>query len=281
MSNLTTLAKMHFRRMFAAAGIHVIKSKYSRWQAELYDESERPKQPKYVNLGAGAFYHPLWHNVDVPNDYYSTQQGNLHVAHDFTKREPLPFASASVKVFYCSHLIEHLSNEDAQRLFKEVHRCLVPGGVFRLTCPDMELQYFAYRRSDAALWGTTSPWRTQPKDLEQRFLEHFATALSETHVYLGVPTLSSSAMRRMFEELDMDSFFESIVAMLPSDINARMPEGHCNWFSPAKLNAMLGTAGFPEILHSRYLQSIEPKLRDPRLFDGTCPDISLYIDCVK
>ncbi len=150
-----------------------------------------------------------------------------------------------------------------------------------MTCPDMALQYFAYRRNDAALWGTTSPWRTQPKDLEQRFLEYFATALSETHGHLGIPTVPSSKLRRMFEEHDMDSFFDTLIGMLPADINARMPEGHCNWFSPEKLNAMLNTAGFPEIHHSRYLQSIDPKLRDPRLFDGTCPDISLYIESVK
>ena len=281
MNNLTTLAKMYGRRMFATAGIHVIKSKYSRWQSELYDESERPQQPKYVNLGAGAFYHPLWHNVDVPNEYYSAQQENLHIAHDFTKHDPLPFESGSVKVFYCSHLIEHLSNVDVQRLFMEVYRCLVPGGVFRVTCPDMALQYSAYRRNDAALWGTTSPWRTQPKDLEQRFLEHFATALSETHSQLGVTTVSSSELRSVFEEHDMESFFDTLLGRLPADINARMPEGHCNWFSPEKLNTMLKTSRFPEILHSHYLQSIEPRLRDPRLFDGTCPDISLYIESVK
>jgi len=281
MNKLTTLAKLYFRRIFAAAGIHVIKSKYSRWQSELYDESERPRQPKYVNLGSGAFYHPLWHNVDVPNEYYSAHQSNLHIAHDFAKHKPLPFDSGSVKVFYCSHLIEHLPNEDTQRLFKEVHRCLVSGGVFRLTCPDMALLYFAYRRSDNALWGASSPWGTKPKDLEQRFLEYFATALTETHAHLGMLTLPSSELRRMVEELDMDSFFDTIVGFLPADINARMPEGHCNWFSPEKLSSMLREAGFREVHHSRYLQSIEPKLRDPRLFDGTCPEISMYIDVVK
>jgi hypothetical protein len=85
----------------------------------------------------------------------------------------------------------------------------------------------------------------------------------------------------MAEEHEMDSFFNTLVGMLPPDINARMPEGHCNWFSPEKLNTMLKTAHFHEVFHSRYLQSIEPRLRDPRLFDGTCPEISLYIESMK
>ena len=29
-----------------------------------YEESTRPSTPRYINIGAGSFYHPYWHNLD-------------------------------------------------------------------------------------------------------------------------------------------------------------------------------------------------------------------------
>jgi len=110
-------------------------------------------------LAAGAFYHPYWHNLDTPNDFYaSSQRGHLHIEHDLTSRQPLPFDTDSLKVVYISHVVEHISDEDVQYCFAEVYRCLQSGGFFRITCPDIDLEYDAYCRGDLTVWMWPTPW---------------------------------------------------------------------------------------------------------------------------
>jgi SAM-dependent methyltransferase len=46
----------------------------------------------------------------------------------------LPLSDASVGLAFCSEVVEHL--EQPEILFKEVHRVLVPGGLFLLTTPN-------------------------------------------------------------------------------------------------------------------------------------------------
>lgn len=51
--------------------------------------------------------------------------------------EPLPLASQSVEWAYAEHLIEHVPPRTALAWLAEVRRVLVPGGVLRLTTPDL------------------------------------------------------------------------------------------------------------------------------------------------
>ena len=50
----------------------------------------------------------------------------------------LPFASGTVAVVYSSHMLEHLSREEADRFFGEVSRVLQPGGWVRIAVPDLK-----------------------------------------------------------------------------------------------------------------------------------------------
>ncbi len=53
-------------------------------------------------------------------------------------RNPLPFASQSVELVYCSHMIEHLYPDDAINLLKEIRRVLMNEGVARMAVPCIE-----------------------------------------------------------------------------------------------------------------------------------------------
>jgi hypothetical protein len=44
---------------------------------------------------------------------------------------------------------------------------------------------------------------------------------------------------------------------------------------------MLLEAGFSQVYESRYAQSHCPELRDKTLFDTTCPELSVYVECRK
>lgn len=249
---------------------------------ELYPGKSRPVVPKYVNIGAGVFYHPCWHNLDTPNDYYEkSQRGNLHISHDLTANAPLPFANDSLEVVYTSHVIEHVSDSDTARLFAEVYRCMKPGGVFRITCPDMDLEYAAYRRGDRSFWRWKNAYGIYNTSMEQCFLDHFATILTQTHPDRAVRKCSDEEIRDVFERFEKEEALNYLIGKIPADQDKRYAGDHVNWFNAAKLNRMLRAAGFGTIIDSRYGQSVCPILRNTLIFDNTAPDLSLYIECVK
>jgi SAM-dependent methyltransferase len=65
---------------------------------------------------------------------------------DITKS--LPFAANSVSAIFSSHVFEHLFMNEVENLIKEIHTCLVPGGVCRVVVPDLEKIIGIYNRDD-------------------------------------------------------------------------------------------------------------------------------------
>jgi predicted SAM-dependent methyltransferase len=51
--------------------------------------------------------------------------------------QPLPFQDASVEWVYAEHLIEHVTLTEGIGWLREVRRILAPGGLLRLTTPDL------------------------------------------------------------------------------------------------------------------------------------------------
>lgn len=62
----------------------------------------------------------------------------------------LPVNDGSVRLLYCSHVLEHLSLADLRRALANCHRMLRPGGVFRLVLPDLEFLISEYVRSTSS-----------------------------------------------------------------------------------------------------------------------------------
>lgn len=251
----------------------------------LYSE-QRKNNSIYVNIGAGGFYHRYWTNLDKDNDFYrKIQSQTLYKSYDITSLSPLPFEDSSVDIFYTSHTIEHINDKCAEFLFRDVFRCLKKNGVFRVTCPDMELQYNAYARSDPTFWPQPSPWHTYSNTIEERFLEHFATCLTPRNIKKFALETKFAFDPKEFHNLiattEPSAFFNFICNFIPKDINSVFPEGHCNWFSHTKLTDMLQNAGYTDVQRSGFGQSLEPKLRRTDLFDSTCPEFSLYVEAYK
>jgi predicted SAM-dependent methyltransferase len=49
-----------------------------------------------------------------------------------------PFPDASFDYVFCEHFVEHIDPQDAATCFREVFRCLKPGGVFRIATPNLQ-----------------------------------------------------------------------------------------------------------------------------------------------
>lgn len=63
--------------------------------------------------------------------------------------EPLPFADSSLDWVYAEHLIEHVPLRTAIGWLAEVRRILAPGGLLRITTPDLARYVEGYRAAEA------------------------------------------------------------------------------------------------------------------------------------
>jgi predicted SAM-dependent methyltransferase len=91
--------------------------------------------------------HPALLNLDLcqvsDQKKRRTKQGRIYlldrayhfIQHDVT--QGLPFKNRSFDWIYAEHFIEHIGEEQAVLFLKEVKRILRPGGLVRLTTPDL------------------------------------------------------------------------------------------------------------------------------------------------
>ena len=86
---------------------------------------------KLVNIGCGSVFHPDWINLDVLPLAKNVQSYDI--------RDTLPFLSQEIDVCYSSHVLEHLSREQAKFFLTDCDRVLKPGGIIRIVVPDLEM----------------------------------------------------------------------------------------------------------------------------------------------
>lgn len=86
---------------------------------------------KLVNIGCGSVFHPDWVNLDVLPQTKEVQSYDI--------RDTLPFLSQEIDVCYSSHVLEHLSREQAKSFLTDCDRVLKPGGIIRIVVPDLEM----------------------------------------------------------------------------------------------------------------------------------------------
>ncbi len=112
----------------------------------IYRHFRAPKKGELkVHLGPGQKnYLDGWVNVDA-----NTFTGKCDVWADL--RNPLPFRNETVDAMYSHHVIEHLPN--IEHHFKEAHRCLKPGGVYRVGGPNGDSAIAKFVENDKQWFG--------------------------------------------------------------------------------------------------------------------------------
>lgn len=110
-------------------------------------------EPIKLNLGCGLNAPPGWINIDAS---FTARLSKWDVLYKFLcrlssikpvpwpknikvmdVRKKLPFLDESIQAIFTSHMLEHLTYEDAKFVAKECHRCLRDGGVIRIIVPDL------------------------------------------------------------------------------------------------------------------------------------------------
>lgn len=115
---------------------HVIRQ---RSVAQYLHSTSEPK----LQIGAWRFPLAGWLNSDLVTS-------TIHL--DLTR--PLPLPDDSFAYVFGEHVIEHLSERDGVKLLQEIRRVLRPGGVLRLTTPDLKKIIALYQdNNDAITWS--------------------------------------------------------------------------------------------------------------------------------
>jgi predicted SAM-dependent methyltransferase len=92
-----------------------------------------PRHPggeRFVHLGCGPINHPAFINVDavpLPHVHYVGSIARLPMFRDDT-----------VDLLYASHCLEHISYHKTHEVLAEWYRVLKPGGVLRVSVPDLD-----------------------------------------------------------------------------------------------------------------------------------------------
>jgi len=248
-----------------------------------YDRASLARRP-FINIGAGAFAHRYWTNVDYSSDAYAHLQQAAFVEHDLTALGPLPFAGGSLELAYTSHTIEHVNDAAVENLFRECRRVLRPGGGLRVTCPDARSFYQTVLDDNRAFWSFRKPWFTGPNSTAARledvtvldyFVREVATRRCRFYVHARNP-LPIEELREQVRALDYRSFLRLLqdnVAFDPAH-----PGEHINAWDEPRLIELLQAAGFSEVYVSRRGQSRFAPLMNLACFDTTMPWGSLYVE---
>ncbi len=286
---LLNLLGYEIRRL--GVGPHLDLELYS----SLYPEDSLTNK-RFYNIGAGGFSHPYWTNVDYDSEWYAANRSKTTggIQHDLFSLEPLPIETSTAEVVYSSHTVEHVNDEAAQNMFNEAHRILKPNGVFRLTTPNIDLEYRAYRHNDRDYfywiggYSVAKNWEKvkynkplNEASTGQIFLVHFAASVSILHSDGAKERIHDEELRKIFDEMDYEDALNYCTSRCPIEIQRKYPGLHLNWWNWNKACRMLKAAGFNEIYLSGYGQSFCPVLRNTALFDNTHPKISLYVEAVR
>lgn len=108
--------------------------------------------PSALIAGMPTFVHRLMYRMTGANRYYSEEtycallRDHRFLHHDLAYG--LPLKEGVADHIYSSHFFEHLYRPDAIHLFKECLRVLKPGGLMRVSIPDLEFAVSLYAKGE-------------------------------------------------------------------------------------------------------------------------------------
>lgn len=97
-----------------------------------------------LHLGCGEHLLPGWANIDLIG-FPGVIPWNL--------AERLPIADGSVDYVFSEHFHEHITLEQGAKLVAECHRVIRPGGVLRISTPDLQMLLEEYSAGRVDEWA--------------------------------------------------------------------------------------------------------------------------------
>lgn len=213
-----------------------------------------------VNMGAGHWEKSGWKTLDC---YLSAD-----IKADLRKCKPLPIKDNAVEKLFSSHCIEHIETYQLAYLFKDLYRCMKPGAIMRLACPDIDQAFEAYKNNNIN-WFNGICTRGE---IGTKLLNTIVSYKAGT----GGPQVPEDEIKEKFESLSKDEFIDWAISLCD---RSRSYIAHINGIYYEKLEKLLKDAGFENIERSSYKKSRDMELRGEH-FD-LHPTVSLFVECNK
>jgi len=211
---------------------------------------------KVLNVGGVDIVRDNWRSLDFNSRHYNHPSALIDYNVDLEKKRKWPIKDNSYNLVYCSHILEHLSQEAAMYTLKEIYRVLKARGGLRLVVPNMDLALQHY--GDKEWWGIHFPGM----NCEDAFMNFFASDL------VGKMKYDKSK--------NLDYYRKKIT----NESQERNPGNHRNWFTFVKVKRLLEEAGFKGIEKSQPRQSKFNEFCQKGI-DKTAEELSLYVDALK
>jgi predicted SAM-dependent methyltransferase len=141
--------------------------------------------PFKLELGAGTNAKPGWFATDL--SARQSPNGETTLALDAT--QPFDIPADCFDFIYCEHMIEHVPFSSGQRMLRECHRVLKPGGRLRIVTPSLGflLRIMSPDRSrlerSYLAWSVTQFVPNAPKITNAFFLNNFVRAWGHVFIY--------------------------------------------------------------------------------------------------
>ena len=180
---------------------------------------------RLLNIGCGETLHPKWVNVDIV-----AAMPGVH-AHDV--RRGLPYADRIFDACYCSHMLEHVTKDQARVIIGEAYRVLKKGGVARFVVPDLEQIVRHYLK---CLEDVTSGQEQREADYDWMILELFdqtvrSSSGGEMGIYLSDPALSNKAFIVNRIGLEAERIWHRNLVPKGTRIRAKLKSMKPSWFA--------------------------------------------------
>ena len=216
--------------------------------------------PVAVNIGGGTeFVHARWKNLEGSPGPANPTPFLFHPDCRF------PLGNGSVRTVYTSHCLEHLDDATVDRVLRETHRVLAPGGRLVVKLPDFDQALASWRSGDEAFfahdrWGLrrlVSMWprRGVSDTLETRasmvfcgwwndeYGDHFSSRRDDERAYHGPAVMPSDVLASLVAQTSPHALAAALRAHVVRT-EASYHFNHQNAWSRDELRDLLAREGF-------------------------------------
>ncbi len=276
---MINLLKSIFRNTAVYQKLH----KYHRANVDKTERANYPQRRKdiihnylidtqYLNVGDGYFAREDWRLLDYAGEdsNYPYDQELLDYNINLLETKEWPIPNNSFNAVYSSHCLEHLTMDAIRFSIGQIFRVLKPGGIFRLTVPDIDPAYEAYLRFDLT-WFEENGNSADRSNITAHFLDYFSN--------------------KKISDIDIDRFNSDIKTLSKTDflnkyINSSIDlrthrfESHVSWINFDLAQSIGKDIGFSKVLLSSKGKSLSKEMQKPN-FDHKPGKGNLYVDFVK
>lgn len=260
-----------------------VKSRAKSVKAALSRKKYPATSRQILNIGAGDYFNASgWTRLDYNDDKELVGeriQRLCDVNFDLLSGEPLPFDNDTFDGIYTSHTVEHLHNEDAERIIKDCFRILKPGGVLRVVCPSIDKYFDAYDKVDLGFFN----W-IRNKNIYRH--DSLIRLITREFAHIIVDKYSDEQLLQMYASLGRKGFIEKLSFEADAskmEFTQTLPDIHKSAWSEEKLRNLIETSGGTINSNVSRFESGIPEFRGTlnNLINSTRPHISIYCEGVK